>query len=138
MKTEKPVERRGKLRFAMQRELRYKLLDAEETVSSGVGRTVDVSSGGVLFLGEKSLRLGALIELSVSWPVLLNEDTPVRLIAFGRVVRSKGFATACTVDKYEFRTQARVKNPIPIRNDFKLLRWAEAVRAKPVERRASA
>jgi hypothetical protein len=138
MKTEQPVERRGKLRFAIERDVRYKLLDSEETVSSGVGRTIDISSGGVLFLGEKTLRVGALIELSVSWPVLLNEDTPVRMIAFGRVVRNMGFVTACTIDKYEFRTQARVKNPIPIRHDTKLLRWAEAMRAKPLERRASA
>jgi hypothetical protein len=122
----------------MQREVRYKLLESETVVTSGVGRTVDMSSNGVMFVSEHQLRPGALIELSIAWPVLLNEDTPVRLIAFGRVMRSGGFATACTIDKYEFRTQAKVRNPIPIRNDAGLLRWAEGLRAKPLERRASA
>jgi hypothetical protein len=115
----------------MQRELRYRLLEAEATVSSGVGRTMDISSNGVLFMAEHALRAGALVELSISWPVLLNEDTPVRLTTFGRVIRSSGFATACTIDKYDFRTQARARNPIPIRDDARLLKWAEAVRAKP-------
>jgi hypothetical protein len=134
----KKEERRDKWRFDMQRELRFKLLEAAATVSSGIGRTMNVSSGGVLFVSEHQVRLGALIEISIGWPVLLNDDTPVRLVAFGRVVRSEGFATACTIDKYDFRTQANVKNPIPIRNDAGLLRWAEGLREKPFERRASA
>jgi hypothetical protein len=133
------TDRRGKWRFDLQRELRYKLLESEASVSAGVGRTMDISSSGVLFVAEHPLRPGALVEISISWPVLLNEDTPVRLIAFGRVVRSSGFATACTIDKYDFRTQAKVRNPIPIRNDASLLKWAEAIRAKPpLVRRASA
>ncbi len=101
---------------------------------------MDMSSSGVAFLGQHPARPGQLIELSISWPVLLNDTCPMRLIVFGRVVRCMGFRTACTVDKYEFRTQARMvrESPIPIRNDSALFRWAEAVRLKEMEARASA
>ena len=124
----------------MERELRYKLLENDATVASGTGRTVDISSNGVSYLGQHAAVPGTLIELSISWPVLLDDVCPMRLIIFGRVVRNVGFRTACTVDKYEFRTQARTvrETPIPIRNDGALLRWAEAVRIKQMDARASA
>lgn len=136
----KENDRRKKFRFQMERELRYKLLENDTTVATGAGRSVDISSNGVSFLGQHPATPGNLIELSISWPVLLNDTCPMRLIVFGRVVRNLGFRTACTVDKYEFRTQARTarESPIPIRNDGALLRWAEAVRTKEIEARASA
>ncbi|MEI9972618.1 MAG: hypothetical protein WDO73_11485 [Ignavibacteriota bacterium] len=58
----------------------------------------------------------------------------MRLIVLGRVVRSRGRQTACRVDKYEFRTQARVVRPIaPIRNDSMLLRYADTVRKESMK-----
>ena len=140
MPQKKENDRRKKFRFQMERELRYKLLENDATVASGTGRTVDISSNGVSYLGQHAAVPGTLIELSISWPVLLDDVCPMRLIIFGRVVRNVGFRTACTVDKYEFRTQARTvrETPIPIRNDGALLRWAEAVRIKQMDARASA
>ncbi|MGA2269536.1 MAG: hypothetical protein ABSH44_13790 [Bryobacteraceae bacterium] len=57
--------------------------------------------------GEPELRPGTFIELSISWPALLDQTCPMRLIVFGRVLRGAGRTAACTLDKYEFRT-ARV------------------------------
>jgi hypothetical protein len=139
MKKVKDVdEHRGKCRFNMERELRFKLLQGDMIVAQGSGQTVDMSSSGVAFITQQCLAEGALVELAISWPVLLGDSCPMRLIVFGRVVRSNGFLSACSIDKYEFRTQARrpMENPIPIRNDAMLRRWAEAVRGKPTEIRA--
>jgi hypothetical protein len=41
----------------------------------------------------------------VSWPVLLNQSCPLKLVASGRVVRSDQNCTAIRMDRYEFRTQ---------------------------------
>lgn len=120
--------RRGKLRFPMQRDLRYKLLKDGATVESGAGQTVDIGSGGVGFEIERPLPPGSFIELSISWPVLLGDTCPMRLIVFGRIVRSEGGKSACTIDKYEFRTQARVVYPRTSRTDTMLQRWADGVR----------
>ena len=77
---------------------------------------------------------GSFVELSVSWPVMLEGSTPMRLIVFGRVVRSAGRLAACTVDKNEFRTQARVpRDVIPIRTDSMLQRWAENIRKESLK-----
>jgi hypothetical protein len=128
------VERRKKTRFPMNREMRYKLLEGDTIVELGVGTTLDMGSGGLAFLIEHALPAGSFIELSISWPVLLEDSCPMRLIVFGRVVRSCGRLTACTVDKYEFRTQARVLRPVaPVRNDSMLQRWAGNIRKESLK-----
>ena len=82
------VERRKKFRFSMNRDLRYKVLEGNTIVGFGMGTTLDMGSGGVAFLIEHQLPVGSFIELSISWPVLLEDSCPMRLIVFGRVVRS--------------------------------------------------
>ena len=46
---EKDNDRRAKHRFAIKRELRFKVLDGVRPTTTGVGNTVDISSGGVAF-----------------------------------------------------------------------------------------
>lgn len=106
------VERRKKVRFPLNRELRYKVLEGGAIVESGMGTTLDMGSGGVAFRTDHLLQAGSFIELSISWPVLLEGSCPMRLIVFGRVRRSAGRQSACTMDKYEFRTQSRAVQPI--------------------------
>jgi hypothetical protein len=133
----KPTERRAKIRFPIHRELRYKLLEDDTIVASGIGETLDVSSGGVGMSVDQRLTLGAFIELSISWPALLYESCPMRLIAFGRVMRIENEKVACTIDKYEFRTQARkLQIAAPVRTDSMLQRWADGCRKETMKARA--
>ena len=129
-------ERRKKMRFAIQRDLRYKLLEPSGVNSTGCGHTINMASGGVAFSAEDELKPGGLIELSISWPALLDENCPVALIIFGRLVRSDGQMSVCTVERYEYRTQARSVRPISIRRpDATLRRWLGAVRKDEIKAR---
>jgi hypothetical protein len=126
MRLRRSTERRRKVRFPMERELRYKLLEDHCIVASGMGTTDNISSGGIAFRSDGGLPVGAYIELSMSWPILLDNVCPMRLIVFGRVLRSAGAAKVCSIEKWEFRTQARqVEAKTPLRIDGKLQRWAE-------------
>lgn len=128
------VDHRKKIRFPMRRDVRYKVLEDGATVESGMGVTLNVASGGVAFLIENTLPEGAFIELSISWPVLLEGSCPMRLIVFGRVVRSKGRLAACTADRYEFRTQARAMQSVPIvRTDSRLEKWVDSIRKESLK-----
>lgn len=125
----KPIERRTKTRFPIRRELRYKLLENDTIVAVGSGETLDLSSCGVGLAVDQQLTPGAFVEISISWPVLLDQTCPMRLIVFGRVVRSEIGKAGCTVDKYEFRTQARrLQLATPVRSDSMLQRWADGIR----------
>jgi hypothetical protein len=137
-KMEKRIDRRRKFRFPIHRELRYKLLDDGVLVGAGTGQSVNIGSGGILFSLDQELKPGAFIELSISWPVLLDDTCPMRFIVFGRVLRSVGRRSACTVDKYEFRTQARTFQTAPaVRSDAMLQRWAAEVRKESAKLRAA-
>jgi len=136
-KKTKEQDRREKFRFPMERELKYKVLRDGPTLDAGSGQTIDIGSGGVLFHLERDLAEGTFIQLSVSWPVLLDDTCPMRLVIFGRVLRSTGQQCACSIDKYEFRTQARAIQPAPTRPDSSLERWAVAFRKEHVKPRAA-
>ena len=109
--------------------MRYKMAEDGVVVSAGVGQTVNIGSGGVAFNADSAMQPGSFVELSISWPVLLDESCPMRLIVFGRVLRAAGKRIVCTIDKYEFRTQSRTLQTMKApRTDGMLQRWADGVR----------
>lgn len=126
MKPKKPTDRRTKLRFAANWELRYKLLEHDKIVAMGRGETIDISSGGIAFRTDAVPAAGNYLELSVSWPALLDDTCPMRLVVYGSVVRRTNSMAACVVEKWEFRTGSRQTTPAgPRRIDSRLLRWME-------------
>jgi hypothetical protein len=123
--------RRQKSRFPIHRELRYKLLQDGRIMEAGLGQTVNLGSGGVAFAPDRELAAGGFVELSISWPVLLENGTPMRLVVFGRVLRSGDGVSACTVDKYEFRTQSRAsQSNTGSRGASVLPRWGDRMTTK--------
>jgi hypothetical protein len=46
------------------------------------------------------------LEVSISWPVELNGQVPLKLVVRGRVVRSVEGVAAIEINQREFRTQA--------------------------------
>ena len=135
----KQEERRRKKRFSIHRELRYKSLKDGVIMANGGGQTINIGSGGVAFSVTHDLEPENYVELSISWPVLLDDNCPMRLIVFGRVLRSEGGICVCTVKKYEFRTQSRIFQATPsVRNDSMLQRWAEGVRKENLKARSMA
>src|SRR5579864_471995 len=81
-------------RYPITLEIEYKLLRKGRVERLGQGRTLNVSSGGVLFEANESLPSGSSIELLMQWPFLLEGVCPLKLVIHGSVVRSdsKGVA----------------------------------------------
>lgn len=97
-------ERRNKRRFQIEQEVKYKMLYGQRIAETGTGRTMNISSGGVWFSTESMLTSGMPVELSMSWPVLLNDSCPMKLMIYGCVVRSNERGAAVAIERYEFRT----------------------------------
>lgn len=104
-------ERRTKRRFTIEQDVRYKMLYGQRIAETGTGRTCNISSGGVWFTTETMLTSGMPIELSMNWPVLLNDSCPMKLMIYGCVVRSNDKGAAVAIERYEFRTQGRTMQP---------------------------
>lgn len=116
-------ERRTKRRFQIDQEVKYKMLYGQRIAETGVGRTMNISSGGVWFSTESMLTSGMPVELSMNWPVLLNDSCPMKLMIYGCVVRSNEKGAAVAIERYEFRTSgARTfqQPAVPVSSEIRL------------------
>lgn len=100
-------DRRVKLRFDMEHDVRYKVLYGHRSGEIMSGKTTNISSGGIWFSTGAMLAPGTPLEISVSWPVLLHDACPMKLVIFGCVVRSNEQGAAAAIERYEFRTQRK-------------------------------
>ena len=98
------IERRTSHRFPIERDVRYKVLSRKTSTEAGIGKTVNISSSGVLFTADLSLSPGKRVEVSISWPAQLDNTCPLKLVAKGRVVRCEAGKAALEIQQYEFRT----------------------------------
>ena len=99
------VERRSSDRFPIEREVRYKVLSKRTNQEEGTGKTINISSNGVLFTTDQILLPGKRLELSISWPAQLDNKCQLKLVARGRVARLEQGRAAIEIQQYEFRTQ---------------------------------
>jgi len=97
-------DRRHDRRYQIPLELRWKLIRRRKLLSSGEGQTLDISSGGNLFDARRTMPVGLDIELSIAWPVLLNNVAAMQLVVSGRIVRANGNSIAIRTVQHEFRT----------------------------------
>jgi len=100
------IDRRMTNRFPVQQEIKYRLLQPRSEQRAGVGKTVDISSGGILFTTDQRLPVGRTIEIAMHWPARLNGTCPLQFVATGRVIRADRTSAAVRIQKYEFRTRS--------------------------------
>src|SRR5277367_5116335 len=70
------AERRSKVRYPLELSVRYRYF-AGGSLRFGAGRTMDVSSGGVLvastrIISPHEMMVGEDVEMSIEWPPLLD------------------------------------------------------------------
>jgi c-di-GMP-binding flagellar brake protein YcgR len=98
------VDRRLAVRFPIEQEVRYKVIKGN-TIEVGSGRSLNISSNGILFTTERTLAPQEQVEVAVNWPAQLNHKLPLKLVTRGYVVRSDEHWAAIEIERYEFRTQ---------------------------------
>ncbi len=101
-----PPDHRARGRYPICLDLQYRLLRGSRVEQAGTGRTVNISSGGVLFETDDWLPPRGSVELALQWPFLLQGICGLKLVMRGRIVRSdsNGRAIAVRADSHEFRT----------------------------------
>jgi len=101
-----PGDRRHTDRFPISQELHYRVLSKRSADEAGAGRTINISSTGVLFTCQHVLLPGRRLEIAINWPAQLNTKCALKLVARGRVVRFEDGQAAMEIQQYEFRTQS--------------------------------
>ena len=102
-----PDDRRTGNRLPIEQDVRYRVLGNKKLVSQvGSGKTLNMSSRGVLFTTESPLAIGQRIELSVSWPAAARQHDSTEIDCFGDSgARERRAEAVMSIEKHEFRTR---------------------------------
>ena len=103
------MRRQDKLRYQplypITLDLHYQVLSGGRPVETGSGRTTRFGSHRVVFIAEPAHEVAARLQVSVAWPVLLDDRVKLQLIIEGRVLGVDGDRVTLGVVKYHFRTR---------------------------------
>ena len=91
-------------RYPIMLELQYRMLKGGRVEHAGAGRTVNISSGGILFEANDLADHNGTIELVMNWPFLLDRVCNLKLIVRGHIVRRDGRRVAVKAEQHEFLT----------------------------------
>lgn len=105
MVTEISGDRRSRRRYPINLQLMYKVIRRYHVAQTGSGRTLDLSGNGISFETEEPIEPGSTVELSITWPVRLNQTCLLKLNVIGKVARSGPGWAALRMQSYEFRTK---------------------------------
>ena len=83
--------------------MKYSLVSSGGCVRVGRGRTINLSSGGVLFEADVALPLNVSIGLSIPWPLRNGHQIQLELHVTGETVRVEGSRVAAKFDHSIFR-----------------------------------
>lgn len=97
-------DRRAHQRYPITLDVEYKLFDGTGVQRKGSGRSINISSRGVLLALPGPLPSLGSVQLSIKWPFLLEDSIALKLMMHGNIVRVEGDTIAVQVTGYEFRT----------------------------------
>jgi hypothetical protein len=100
------MERRSAARYPIVLDAYYQAV-TKKSSGGGVGKTVNISSHGLLLVSEHKVPVGVRLEVLVEWPALLDGAIELLLVATGEVVRVWESSFALELSRYEFRTTKR-------------------------------
>jgi len=98
-------DRRSSVLVPVNLEVRYSVVGHREAAENGSSRTIDMSSSGLSFAADTPLSIGQTLDMSIDWPVRLDRDVQIQLVASGVVVWTSGTKTALRLQRHEFRTR---------------------------------
>ena len=102
------VERRAATRYPLTLAVRYVIPNRHsDAARTGLGLTVDLSTSGVRFATDISLKPRIRVKLFIDWPVLLDGAVGLQLTIEGRVVRSGDNEVCLRIERHGFRTRGR-------------------------------
>jgi hypothetical protein len=96
-------DRRVQTRYPIELDLEYKIVKSGLTAGSGLGKTGNISSQGILFHPEEPVPVGQHVQLSIRWPAAMGNEPFIELWAYGRIVRSDPDGTAVQLSRHHFQ-----------------------------------
>lgn len=100
-------ERRAHQRYPIMFDVEYMVPNGNGVGKKGFGRTINISSHGVLLDIDAQLPNRCPIQLSIPWPFLLDQSIQLKLFLYGNIVRVLSNRIAVRVTGHTFITTGR-------------------------------
>ena len=94
--------RRAAKRYGLDLHFEYRLFGRDGSVQEGWGRTLNMSSGGLLVVSDQPICKGRTIEITVQLPAQFKDATGPRLLVLGHVLRSDAKRAAIRILRHGF------------------------------------
>lgn len=101
-----PDDRRRRRRIPLSTSVHYQIIGDGDPGPAGTGRTINISSCGILFTTSQELKLGDRIAVFVDWPVKRGPRQRIELATLARVARRDKEAAAVEILQFDFRKVA--------------------------------
>ena len=99
-----PWERRSHQRYPITFDVEYQVPGGNGVRLMGFGRTINISSRGVLLEISDPLPNRCRIQLSIKWPFFLGGSIPLKLAMYGEIVRVAGNTIAVRATGHTIHT----------------------------------
>ena len=96
------IDRRSRVRYPISLNVSYRCWRPD---IAGLGSTINISSSGLLFRADCPPPVHSTLDLTLEWPALLNEQTPLQLRLSGRVIRTSNAEVVVRIQRYGFHTR---------------------------------
>ena len=83
----------------------YKVYRGNGVVESGSGETLSIGARSVLFRAEHALEIGLRVDLSIEWPMLLDNRVPLQLCVEGEIALCAGKRVLVRALHYDFKVR---------------------------------
>lgn len=100
-------DRRSRRRYPIHLPVHFKVIKNRLVTCAGTGKVINMSSGAIAFRSNETFHVGTLMQLSISWFVLLDDKIPIKLVAEGRVLRSDGQVAAVEIFRHDFHIEGK-------------------------------
>jgi hypothetical protein len=106
-------DRRRRVRFALDTGLRYEVAGppGAEPIK-GTGQVLNISSRGIAFFADGHLERNQRLKVSMDWPAKLDNQTMLRLVLEGVVLRTRNNLVVISIERPEFRTAGKSVTPM--------------------------
>ena len=106
-------DRRRRVRFALDTGLRYEVAGKRggEPIK-GTGQVLNISSRGIAFYADGPLERNQRVKVSMDWPAKLDNQTMLRLVLEGVVLRTRNNLVVINIEHPEFRTAGKSAVPM--------------------------
>jgi hypothetical protein len=95
-------DRRVARRYPLHLRVKYSIVRRRRILESGYGRTINMSTNGLLIETPSRLPLGVAIQLLIDWPAAPRNGIALQLEVEGKTVRSEWNGTAVRMAHREF------------------------------------